>query len=77
MRVPFIAGNWKMYKNPKEAKAFATEFLKIYEASSVKVAIAAPSIPIIGIRIKFRITFITAPASKMHIFGHVFLITMN
>ena len=31
-----------MYKSPKEAKAFAAEFLKIYEPSSVRVAIAAP-----------------------------------
>ena len=25
MRIPFIAGNWKMFKTQEEAKAFACE----------------------------------------------------
>ncbi len=42
MRVPFIAGNWKMYKNISEAKAFADEFKKLYHDTDVKAAICAP-----------------------------------
>ena len=66
MRVPFIAGNWKMYKNPKEAKAFATEFLKIYEASSVKVAIAAPYIDLETLVKAFKGSDIKVAAQNMH-----------
>ena len=29
MRIPLIAGNWKMYKNADEAAAFAEEFKKL------------------------------------------------
>ena len=32
MRMPFIAGNWKMYKTIKEAREFAQEFKKCYTA---------------------------------------------
>lgn len=31
MRRPIIAGNWKMYKNPKDALAFLDEFLPLVE----------------------------------------------
>ncbi|WP_376746259.1 triose-phosphate isomerase, partial [Priestia megaterium] len=30
IRIPLIAGNWKMYKTTAEAKAFAEEFSKLY-----------------------------------------------
>ena len=30
MRIPFIAGNWKMYKTVKEARLFAQELKKLY-----------------------------------------------
>lgn len=42
MRIPFIAGNWKMYKTKKEALEFAEEFKKIYSGTDVKTAICAP-----------------------------------
>ena len=42
MRKPFIAGNWKMYKTPKEAKAFADEFKKLYGGTDVRAAVCAP-----------------------------------
>ena len=37
MRYPFIAGNWKMYKTVAEAKAFATEFKKLYHDTGIGV----------------------------------------
>ena len=30
IRIPLIAGNWKMYKTTAEARAFAKEFSKLY-----------------------------------------------
>lgn len=42
MRIPFIAGNWKMFKTKKEAKAFAEEFKTLYHGTDVKTAICAP-----------------------------------
>lgn len=42
MRIPFIAGNWKMYKTVKEARLFAQEFKKLYHDTDVKTAIFAP-----------------------------------
>lgn len=42
MRIPFIAGNWKMYKTIAQAKAFAEEFKNLYHDTDVKTAIFAP-----------------------------------
>lgn len=42
MRIPFIAGNWKMYKTKKEALEFAEEFKKLYGNTDVKTAVCAP-----------------------------------
>ena len=42
MRIPFIAGNWKMFKTRKEALSFAEEFKKLYQGTDVKAAICAP-----------------------------------
>ena len=42
MRIPLIAGNWKMYKNADEAAAFAEEFKKLYHDTDLKAAICAP-----------------------------------
>lgn len=42
MRIPFIAGNWKMFKNKEEAKAFAEAFKALYKDTDVKAAICAP-----------------------------------
>ncbi len=42
MRIPFIAGNWKMYKTRKEALEFAEEFKKIYHDTDIRAAVCAP-----------------------------------
>ena len=42
MRIPFIAGNWKMFKTKAEAEAFAKEFKELYKGTDVKAAICAP-----------------------------------
>ena len=46
-------------------------------AYPIKVAMEAPSIPITGINVKFRITLMIAPNKRINIFGHVFLTTKN
>lgn len=42
MRIPFIAGNWKMFKTKKEALAFAESFKSLYHDTDIKAAICAP-----------------------------------
>lgn len=66
MRVPFIAGNWKMFKTPREAKAFASEFVKKYDASGVRVAIAAPFVDLDVLVKAFKGTGIGVAAQNMH-----------
>ena len=44
-RKPFIAGNWKMNKNPEEAKAFVEAVAsKLPSADLVEAGIAAPAV---------------------------------
>ena len=66
MRKPFIAGNWKMYKNAAEAVAFAEEFKKIYAPSDVRVAIAAPYTQLWALKKAFEGTVIGVAAQNMH-----------
>ncbi|MCB6994097.1 triose-phosphate isomerase [bacterium 210820-DFI.6.37] len=42
MRIPFIAGNWKMFKTGREIVTFAEEFKALYQDTDVKTAICAP-----------------------------------
>lgn len=42
IRIPFITGNWKMFKTKKEALEFAEEFKKLYRNTDIKTAICAP-----------------------------------
>ena len=42
MRSPFIAGNWKMYKDMAQARGFALKFKTLYHGTDVKTAIFAP-----------------------------------
>lgn len=42
MRIPFIAGNWKMFKTGQEVVTFAEDFKKLYQDTDVKTAVCAP-----------------------------------
>lgn len=66
MRIPFIAGNWKMYKNIKEAAEFAREFKTNYVASDVQVAICAPFTQLPVLVEAFKGTGIKVGAQNMH-----------
>jgi len=66
MRKPFIAGNWKMYKTSQEAIAFAREFIGLYTAGDVEVAICAPFTQLSALKEAFRGTGIKLGAQNMH-----------
>lgn len=66
MRIPFIAGNWKMYKTTAEAKAFAEEFKKLYSGTDVKTAICAPFTQLQALVEAFKGTGIGVGAQNMH-----------
>lgn len=65
MRMPFIAGNWKMYKSGEEVKAFAKEFKEIYVKSDVRVAVCAPYIHLPYLVEAFKGTGIMVGAQNM------------
>ena len=66
MRMPFIAGNWKMFKTCKEAEKFAEEFKAIYEKDDVRVAICAPFTQLAVLKKAFEGTGIGLGAQNMH-----------
>ncbi|GAB1476638.1 triose-phosphate isomerase [Bacillota bacterium] len=66
MRMPFIAGNWKMYKTSAEAARFAEKFKSLYTASDVKVAICAPFTQLATLLEAFKGTGIKVGAQNMH-----------
>jgi triosephosphate isomerase len=66
MRIPLIAGNWKMYKTKEEALVFAREFNKIYRPSHVNVAICAPFTNLECLIEAFKGTGIKVGAQNMH-----------
>ena len=66
MRRPFIAGNWKMYKNVAEAGAFADEFKKLKINDGVRVAFCAPYLQLKTLVDAFKGTGIGVGAQNMH-----------
>jgi len=66
MRIPFIAGNWKMFKTTKEALAFAEEFRGIYKDTDVQAAICAPYTQLEALVSVFKGTGIKVGAQNVH-----------
>ena len=66
MRVPFIAGNWKMFKNRAEAREFAEEFRKLYKDTDVQTAICAPFTDLETLVEAFAGTDIKVGAQNVH-----------
>jgi len=66
MRIPFIAGNWKMFKTTKEAVAFAKEFRELYHGTDVRAAICAPFTQLFALKEAFSGTNIKLGAQNMH-----------
>jgi triosephosphate isomerase len=66
MRIPFIAGNWKMFKTTAEAIAFAEEFKKLYHGTDVRAAICAPFTQLAALKQVLSGTGIKLGAQNMH-----------
>ena len=66
MRVPLIAGNWKMFKTKAEAKAFAEEFRELYKDTDIRAAICAPFTNLDLLVDAFKDTDIMVGAQNVH-----------
>lgn len=66
MRIPLIAGNWKMFKTKAEAKAFAEEFSGLYTGTDVKTAVCASFTDLELLVEAFRGTGIGVGAQNVH-----------
>ena len=66
IRIPLIAGNWKMYKTIAEAKAFAEEFSKLYKDTDVRAAICAPFTQLLALKEAFAGTNVKLGAQNVH-----------
>ena len=66
MRIPFIAGNWKMFKTKAEALAFAEEFKGLYQGTDVQTAICAPFTNLEALVEAFKGTDIKVGAQNVH-----------
>lgn len=66
MRIPFIAGNWKMFKTKAEAREFAESFRGLYKGTDVRTAICAPYTDLDMLVEMFRETGIGVGAQNVH-----------
>ena len=66
MRIPFIAGTWKMFKTKAEAIAFAEEFRELYKDTDVQTAICAPFTNLEALKEAFAGTEIKVGAQNVH-----------
>jgi len=66
MRIPFIAGNWKMFKTQKEAQEFAEEFKTLYGGTDVRAAICGPYLDLPLLVESFKGTGIKVGAQNVH-----------
>lgn len=66
MRIPFIAGNWKMFKTKEQAAQFAREFKELYKGTDVRTAICAPFTDLDLLVDAFKGTDIGVGAQNVH-----------
>jgi triosephosphate isomerase len=67
MRKPFIAGNWKMYKTPKESLAFLEAFLPMVQGHTRDEIVLFPTMSSLGYVIEATAgTNVRAGAQNMH-----------
>ena len=66
MRIPLIAGNWKMFKTKAEALAFAEELKVLYKGTDVQAAICAPFTNLEALVEAFRGTGVKVGAQNVH-----------
>jgi triosephosphate isomerase len=67
MRIPFIAGNWKMYKTVQEAVLYAKELRSIVkDVSNVEMVVAPPFTAIAAVAEALRNTNVGVAAQNLH-----------
>jgi triosephosphate isomerase (TIM) len=67
MRIPFIAGNWKMYKTVQEAVLYAKELRSIVkDVSDVEIVVAPPFTAIHGMAEALRNTNVAVGAQDLY-----------
>ena len=67
MRIPFIAGNWKMFKTVQEAVLYAKELRTIVkDISDVEIVVAPPFTAIAGVAEALRNTNVRVAAQNLH-----------
>ena len=67
MRKPVIAGNWKMYKTPKESQAFLEQFLPMVEGHERDEIVLFPTMSSLGYVLEAVVgTNVRAGAQTMH-----------
>ena len=66
MRIPFIAGNWKMNKTMAEARLFARDIKEMYLDTDVRVAIFAPYTQLLVLKEALKNTGIAIGAQNVH-----------
>ncbi len=67
MRIPIIAGNWKMYKTPKEAFQLASALRqKLSDINSVKVILCPPFTDLASVKEAIEGSHILLGAQNMH-----------
>lgn len=66
MRRKVIAGNWKMNKNPEEARKFMEEFVPLVENTENEVIICAPYIDLKCLAKHYKGTNVKIGAQNMH-----------
>ncbi len=67
MRIPFIAGNWKMFKTVQEAVLYAKELRTIVkDISDVEIVVAPPFTAIAGVAEALRNTNVGVAAQNLH-----------
>lgn len=66
MRIPLIAGNWKMNKTRSEAEDFIREFRSMYEGTDIRALICAPFTLLETIKAETEGTKILVGAQNVH-----------
>ena len=66
MRTPSIAGNWKMNKTPKAAKALAEELIPLVKGAKATVVVCVPAVDIAPVAQAVKGTNIKVGAQNVH-----------
>ena len=66
MRKPIIAGNWKMNKTPKEAKALVAELKPLVKEANATVVVCVPAVDIYAVKEAIKGSNIHLGAQNVH-----------